>query len=163
EIEAPAPTMWPLVLAFGASLMFAGLLTSFSVSVLGVVLALAGCVGWFREVLPQEHEEEIPVVTEELTITTTRRVVDRVPLAPELVRAWLPLETHPISAGVKGGIAGGIAMAVVACAYGVIKVGSIWYPINLLAATIYEQSLKFTTADLNAFHWDSFIIAVVIH
>ena len=42
--------------------MFAGLLTSASVSVLGAVLALAGCVGWFREVFPHEHEETVPVV-----------------------------------------------------------------------------------------------------
>ena len=49
EIEVPASTAWPLVLAFGFTLMFAGLLTSASVSVLGVVLAVAGCVGWFRK------------------------------------------------------------------------------------------------------------------
>jgi len=56
EIEVPAPTAWPLVLALGFTLMFAGLLTSASVSALGVVLAVAGCVGWFREVFPHEHE-----------------------------------------------------------------------------------------------------------
>ncbi len=50
EIEVPAPTAWPLVLAFGFTLLFAGLLTSVSVTVLGAVLALAGSVSWFREV-----------------------------------------------------------------------------------------------------------------
>ncbi len=95
EIEVPASTAWPLVLAFGFTLMFAGLLTSVSVSVLGVVLAVAGCVGWFREVFPHEHEETVPVVFEEHRITTERRVVERVPIAPELVRAWLPLEDLP--------------------------------------------------------------------
>ncbi len=63
EIEVPASTAWPLVLAFGFTLMFAGLLTSASVSVLGVVLAVAGCVGWFREVFPHEHEEAVPIVS----------------------------------------------------------------------------------------------------
>jgi len=163
EIDAPASTAWPLVLAFGFSLICAGLLTSLSVSVLGAVLTLAGGVGWFREVLPHEHEQEIPVVPEELQITTARRTVERVPLAPELLRAWLPVETQPVSAGLKGGVAGGIAMAVVACAYGLLKVGSIWYPVNLLAATIYEQSLKLSAADLNAFHWDSFVVALIVH
>jgi hypothetical protein len=52
EIEVPARTAWPLVLSFGFTLVFAGLLTSPSVSVLGAVLAIAGCVGWFREVFP---------------------------------------------------------------------------------------------------------------
>jgi len=143
--------------------MFAGLLTSASVSVLGVVLGVAGCVGWFREVFPREHEETVPVVFEEHHITTKRRVVERVPIAPELVRVWLPLKTYPISAGVKGGIAGAVAMAVLACAYGVLKVGSIWYPINLLAATVYAESLKLGPAQLNSFHSDSFAIAVLLH
>jgi len=163
KIEVPASTAWPLVLSFGLTLMFAGLLTSASVSALGVVLAVAGCIGWFREVLPHEHEETVPVVFEEHRITTERRIVDRVPVAPDLVRAWLPLETYPISAGVKGGFAGGVAMAVLACTYGLLKAGSIWYPINLLAATVYAQSLKLGPAQLNSFHADSFAIALVLH
>ncbi len=163
EIKVPASTAWPLVLAFGFTLMFAGLLTSLSVSALGVVLALAGCVGWFREVFPREHEETVPVVFEEHRITTERRVVERVPIAPALVRAWLPLETYPISAGIKGGLAGGVAMAVLAGAYGLLKTGSIWYPINLLAATVYAESLKLGPAQLNSFHKDSFAIALVLH
>jgi hypothetical protein len=163
EIEVPASTAWPIVLAFGFTLMFAGLLTSVSVSALGIVLSVAGCVGWFRELFPREHEETVPVVFDESRVTTTRRVVERVPIASELVRAWLPLKTYPISAGVKGGIAGAVAMAVLACAYGVLKAGSIWYPINLLAATVYAQSLKLDPAQLNAFHSDSFAIALVLH
>ena len=96
-------------------------------------------------------------------MTTKRHVVERVPVAAEQVRAWLPLKTHPISAGVKGGLAGGVAMAVLACAYGVLKTGSIWYPINLLAASVYEQSLKLGPSQLNSFHADSFAIALVLH
>jgi hypothetical protein len=163
EIEVPASTAWPLVLAFGFTLIFAGLLTSASVSVLGVVLAIAGCVGWFREVFPHEHEETVPVVFEEHRITTERHVVERVPVAPALGRAWLPLETYPISAGLKGGLAGGAAMAVLACAYGLLIAGSIWYPINLLAATVYAESLKLGPTQLNSFHVDSFAIALGLH
>jgi hypothetical protein len=163
EIEVPASTAWPLVLAFGFTLMFAGLLTSASVSFLGAVLAVAGCIGWFREVFPQEHVETVAVVLEEHRITTERRVVERVPVAPDLVRVWLPIETYPVSAGLKGGMAGGVAMAVLACAYGLLKAGSIWYPINLLAATVYAESLKLGPAQLNSFHADSFAIALVLH
>ena len=163
EIEVPASTAWPIVLALGFTLMFAGLLTSVSVSVLGVVLGLAGCVGWFREVLPHEHEETVPVVPEEIRLVTERRTVERLPIAPDQVRAWLPLETYPVSAGLKGGLAGGVAMAVLACVYGLLKAGSIWYPINLLAATVYAESLKLGPAQLNLFHADSFAIAVVLH
>ena len=163
EIEAPASTAWPLVLALGFTLLCAGLLTSVSVSVLGAVLMVAGCAGWFREVLPCEHEVVIPVVPDDFAVVTKRRVVDRLPVAPDQLRAWLPLRTHPTSAGLKGGLAGGVAMALLACAYGVLKAGSIWYPINLLAASVYAQSLKLGASQLNAFHADSFAIALVLH
>jgi hypothetical protein len=162
EIEVPAPTSWPLVLAFGCTLLFAGLVTSISVSFLGAVLSLAGCIGWFREVFPREHEVPVPVIPEHVRITTERRVVERVPVA-DYQRAWLPVHTYPVSAGVKGGLAGSVAMAVLACAYGVLKAGSIWYPINLLAATVYAESLKLGPAQLFSFHADSFAIAVGLH
>jgi hypothetical protein len=134
-----------------------------SVSVLGAVLALAGCVGWFKEVLPHEHEEVVPIVADDFRATTERRVVERLPIAADQVRAWLPVRTYPISAGVKGGLAGSVAMAALACAYGVLKAGSIWYPINLLAAAVYSQSLKLGPAQLSSLHLDSFLIALGLH
>src|SRR5258707_11270968 len=161
EIEVPASTAWPLVLAFGFTLMFAGLLTAASVSVLGVVLAIAGCVGWFREVLPRPHEVILTVVPDEVRVSTERRAVDRLPVAAEQVRAWLPVHTYPVSAGVQGGWAGSVAMAALACAYGVLKTGSIWYPINLLTSVLYAQSVKLGPAELLTFHADSIAIAVV--
>jgi hypothetical protein len=163
EIEVPALTAWPFILAIGVALLFAGLVTSMSVSCLGVLLSLAGAVGWFREVLPREHEEVVPVLPEDIRLTSARRVVDRIPVLPDQVRAWLPVHTYPISAGVKGGLAGSIAMAVLACAYGVLKAGSIWYPINLLAAVAYRESLRLVPAQLNSFHADAFAIAFVLH
>jgi hypothetical protein len=163
EIEVPAPTVWPMVLALGFTLVPAGLLTSVSISVLGAVFTIAGCVGWFREVFPHEREVIVPVVPEDLRFTTQRRVVERLPVAAAQLRAWLPVHTYPISAGVKGGLAGSVAMAVLACAYGVLKAGSIWYPINLLAAVVYAQSLKLGPAQLNSFHADSFALAAVLH
>ncbi len=162
EIEVPAPTAWPFILAFGCTLLFAGLVTSTSVSLLGAVLSLAGCIGWFREVFPHEHEETVPVAAQDIRITTERRVVERVSV-PAYQRAWLPVHTYPISAGVKGGFAGSVAMAVLACAYGVLKAGSIWYPINLLAVVVYAESLKLGSAQLYSFHADSFAIALVLH
>jgi hypothetical protein len=162
-VELPAATAWPLALSCGVTLLFAGLLTNVSLSLLGLVLVVAGCAGWFKEVLPHEQEVAIPVVPEELRIMTERKVIERVPIAPELVRAWLPIETYPISAGVKGGWAGSVAMAVLACTYGLLKARSIWYPINLLAATVYGQSFKLDPSQLYSFHFDSFAIAVVLH
>src|SRR5262245_36050484 len=95
EIDVPAPTAWPLVLATGCTLMGAGLLMHVSVSALGVVLVLAGCVGWLREVAPGEHEEPIALVADDAEIRTERRAVDRLAMAPDQVRAWLPVHTYP--------------------------------------------------------------------
>jgi hypothetical protein len=113
--------------------------------------------------LPREHEVTVPVVVEKVRIATERRVVERVPVAPDLARAWLPIQTYPISAGVKGGWAGSVAMAILACTYGLLKARSIWYPINLLAATVYAQSFKLDPSQLYSFHFDSFVMAVVLH
>ncbi len=160
EIEVPASTAWPLVLAFGFTLLCAGLLTNVSVSILGAVLAFAGCVGWFREVFPHEHEEVVRVVPEDVSVVTERHVVERLPVAPEQVRAWLPVETYPISAGVKGGLAGSVAMAVLACLYGLLKTGSIWYPINLLAAVVYAPSEVPPLPQLTSFHGGLFFLGL---
>jgi hypothetical protein len=162
-IELPAPTAWPIVLGFGLTLLFAGLLTDVSVSVLGAILSLAGSVGWFREVFPHEREEVVEVVAEDRSIVTERQRVERIHVDEAIVRAWLPLETYPISAGVKGGWAGSVAMAVLACLYGLLKTGSIWYPINLLAAGIYTQSMSLEPAQLNAFHAGPFVVALILH
>jgi hypothetical protein len=163
EIELPASSAWPFILAFGFTLIFAGLLTSVSVAVLGAVLAFAGCLGWFREVFPHEHEIAVPVASEEISLTTERRVVARLPLAEDQARAWLPVETYPISAGIKGGVAGSVAMAVLACAYGLFKTGSIWYPINLLSGGISDVALSWNAAEMNSFHAVTFGLAVLLH
>ncbi len=117
------------------TLVFAGMLTTASVSILGAILALTGYVGWFRDVLPHEKHESVPVLEEPAPVATSRPVVARANwITHDLHRARLPLETYPISAGVKGGLAGSVAMAVLAMAYGLIVQHSVWYPINLLAA-----------------------------
>src|ERR1700686_111175 len=92
-INLPAPTAWPIVLAFGVTLLFAGLLTSASVSILGAILFVTACAGWFRDVLPQEKEETVEVRDEVPLIATSRREVERLSVAPELPRPLLPLET----------------------------------------------------------------------
>src|SRR5260221_3131006 len=71
-LQLPAPTAWPIVLAFGISLIFAGMVTSASVSILGALLAIAGTVGWFRDILPHEAHETVPVSNPVEPIVTTR-------------------------------------------------------------------------------------------
>ena len=161
-IELPAPTAWPIILAFGITLVFAGLVTSDSVSILGAIFAIAGCIGWFRNVLPHEKHESVPVEENVPTIATSRPRVTRIEwITQELHRARLPLEIYPISAGVKGGMAGSAAMAVLAILYGIVSGRGIWYPINLLSAGLFPD--RSTIAQIAVFHWDALIIATIIH
>ena len=149
-LQLPAPTAWPIVLAFGLTLIFAGLVTSVSVCVLGALLALAGAVGWFRDILPHEAHETVPVSDRVEPITTTRTEVAHVAwITQELNRAWLPLEIYPVSSGIKGGLAGSVVMAILAMAYGIASKHGIWYPINLLAAGFFPA--RNTTAQIAAF------------
>ena len=77
-VNLPAPTAWPIVLAFGVTLLFAGLVTSASVSILGAILAVGGSVGWFCDVLPVEKHESVPVLAEAPAVRTTRPTVARI-------------------------------------------------------------------------------------
>src|ERR1700704_5735965 len=91
-IELPAPTAWPVVLAFGVTLIFAGLVTSAAVSFLGLLSAAIAIVGWFRDVLPHEALVLVPVLDDETTVLTKRRKVARLHVGTDSSRAWLPLE-----------------------------------------------------------------------
>jgi len=162
-VKMPAPTAWPFILAFGISLIFAGVVTSAAVSTLGVILATAGAVGWFCQVLPLERHEIVQATAEVAPAVTDRLEVMRIKAAPEMQRAWLPIEIYPVSAGVKGGLAGGVAMAVLASAYGLISHGSIWYPINLLASIVYAQPFQLSERHLTSFHVQLLLVAAAIH
>ena len=158
----PAPTVWPIVLALGVMLVAAGMVTNVAVSVLGAILAACGYIGWFRDVLPHEKMESVPVGDIPQPVSTSRRQVERVEfMHRDLHRARLPLEIYPVSAGVKGGVAGGVAMAVLAMLYGIVSGHGIWYPINLLSVGFFPTIQ--TTAQIAAFNGNSLIIASLIH
>jgi hypothetical protein len=165
-IAMPAPTVWPLVTALGITLGWAGLVTNIVVSVVGLVLFLCGLVGWWREVLPVEKHEAIPVPPPErraAPVQTQLHTVARLHLGEGGHRVRIPAEIHPYSAGIKGGIVGGIAMAIVAVAYGIIAYGSPWYPINLLAAVAFPVSPDVSLEALTAFHGFALVIALISH
>jgi hypothetical protein len=163
SVEMPAPTAWPIILAFGVALLFAGLLTSASVSALGAILAVAGCVGWFRQVLPHEQHVSVQAADEGIRIATERPEVARIQIVPDMRRARIPVEIYPVGAGIKGGLAGSVAIAVLASLYGLVSHGTIWYPINLLASVVYAQPFQLSMQHLTSFHPVLLLIAAALH
>ncbi len=165
-MELPAPTAWPMVLALGITLVCSGLVTNAVVSVVGFVLALAGGVGWWRQVLPVEQVEHIPLrplPERAKPIVPSGAGVERITIGAGGHRARIPVEVQPLSAGLKGGIVGGVAMAVVALLYGVLFERSLWYPINLLSAAAMPSMAQADTATLRAFSGPALLIGIVAH
>ncbi len=161
-IQLPAPTAWPMVFALGVSLMLAGMVTHWAISLLGLMMAVAGIVGWFFQVLPHEHHVYVDVHADAIEITSTRESLAYLPLG-ERHRKLLPVETFSVMAGVKGGIAGGIAMIVPAGLYGLIRYHSIWYAANLLAAGGFVSWAGESDAFLAQFHLQGLLAATAIH
>jgi hypothetical protein len=161
-IHMPAPTQWPLVMAVGLTLIFAGLVTNLIISLLGIVMAVVGAVGWFREVLPHEAHELLPVADEEIEIEREGRRVARFE-HPVSGRSMTPITTYPISSGIKGGFAGGTVMIVLAEIYGVVRFHSIWYVVNLLGGAGVAGWNNPSEHDLASFHLAAFLIAIMIH
>lgn len=161
-IHLPAPTAWPILLAAGLNLLFAALVTNMGIGILGAVLTVLACIGWFRQVLPHEKHELLEVETQPVEVATTRVGVARIQV-DETHRAQLPLETYPISSGIKGGIAGGLAMIIPAEIYGIIKFHSIWYSINLLGGAGVAGWLNPSDQEIASFHLSGLITASIIH
>jgi hypothetical protein len=161
-IKLPAPTAWPMVLAGGITLIGAGYLMHPMLAVAGVFAVLLSCVGWFREVLPVEREEVVPVF-EQPPVAQSPRGVQALQVGTNAHRMRLPLEVYPYSVGLKAGLAGGAAMAVVGCLFGMLVHGSIWYPINLLAAAGSATLTRADSAELARFSPGGLILASVTH
>src|SRR6267142_4436154 len=123
-----------MVVAFGLTLAVAALVTHVVVGIIGLALALIGGIGWWHQVLPEEQVEHVPLrplAARARPIVPSSVRVEHLTLGEGEHRARVPVEVQPLSAGIKGGIVGGAAMAVVAVAYGLLFQHSAWYPINL--------------------------------
>jgi hypothetical protein len=164
-IQLPRPTPWPVVLALGISLMMAGLVTSIAIGMLGLVLTVAGAIGWFLQVLPHEAHEPVPVTPEEVMITSARTLIPRhvTHVSSGARRKILPIETFRITTGIRGGIAGGAAMTIPAAIFGLLKYHSVWYPMNLLAAGGFVSWAGASDAFLSQFHLQGLLAGLFIH
>jgi hypothetical protein len=164
-VQLPRPTAWPLVLALGVALILAGMVTNIAVAVLGLLLSIGGAIGWFSQVLPHEAHEAVPVTGEEIVSVSARTLMDRPPRHPAgaAPRKILPIETFHITTGIRGGIAGGIAMIFPATLFSLLKYHSLWYATNLLAAGGFVSWAGASDAFLSQFHLQGLLAGLVIH
>lgn len=56
KVHLPSPSVWPVVLAAGASFVALGLVTNALVFAFGVVQCAVALAGWVRLLLSEEHE-----------------------------------------------------------------------------------------------------------
>jgi hypothetical protein len=161
SVHLPAPTAWPFLLALGLTLVFAALVMSPLVGVLGGVLTVVSVVGWFREVLPHEKHEDIPVPMQIISYVPQMEKVAKIEVT-EQHRAMFPLETFSFSSGILGGIAGGIAMVIPAEIYGVLRYHSVWYVVNLLGGAGVGTWTNPTMEQMSHFNLGAFVTANII-
>ncbi|HEX4285315.1 MAG TPA: hypothetical protein VHZ28_09480 [Terracidiphilus sp.] len=162
RVHMPLPTAWPMVLALGVALLVTGMVTSFGVSVLGVLLVLLASIGWFRNVLPVEAHEYVDAQPETSQFPVYRKSIEHIPVSP-MHRKIVPVETFQFTTGLKGGFAGGTAMILPATIFSLIRYHSIWYAMNLLAAGGFVSWAGQSDQFLAQFHMQGFLAAVAIH
>jgi hypothetical protein len=165
-VEMPRPTVAPLVLAAGVALLGAGIVFGVALAIVGALILAVGLGIWIGQLLPgQGHVREPQALP-----------VDRAqPPAPVLgaveqlragmpgYRLRLPVAVHPTSAGVKGGVLGGLVMPIPALLWGAFSGHGLWYPVNLLAGMALPGLNDMSIEQLQEFHVTLFFAALVIH
>lgn len=75
----------------------------------------------------------------------------------------VPATVYPYAAGVYGGLLGGLAMVPVALAYGILSGRGIWYPINLVAATLIRSWQQASPEQVAQFSVGGIVLGLAIH
>ncbi len=75
----------------------------------------------------------------------------------------VPEFVYPISAGIYGGLLGGLAMIPFALIYGLLSGKGIWFPVNLIAATVIRAWQHYSPEQLAAFHISGLVVGLTIH
>ena len=162
----PEATTWPVLTAFGVTLMAATLVTNPWVGVAGFVIMMTGAVGWWRDVLPVDRHAEMPLRPESewpATIVPRPGAVQHLTVGQGGHRVRIPERVHPYRAGIKGGLLGGAVMAAFAAAHGILDEGSFWYPVNLLAAVAMPSLGDATLEQLKEPNTAALTVCIVVH
>src|SRR5437899_1153401 len=113
SVEMPKPTAAPLVLSAGMALMAAGLVLGVGFLVVGAVVLGVGLAMWVGNLLPGQGHMHEPLAGPEgrpAPIIGRPGTVEHLADCMAGFRFRLPVEIHPVSAGVNGGLVAGAVM-----------------------------------------------------
>jgi hypothetical protein len=162
----PKSTVAPMVLALGICLLAAGVAFGPAMLVVGAAILLTGLGLWIANLLPGQGHFHEPLVEPEqraAAVAAATGMVEQLQVGMPGYRVQLPVMIHPISAGVKGGLLGGVVMPVPALLWGLVSGHGIWYPANLLAGMALPGVAQMSVVELEQFHLSLVIAAAFIH
>jgi hypothetical protein len=165
-VELPRPTAAPIALATGLTIMSLGVATSLWFVPIGALIFVVALGRWIDQLLPGRGEVHEPFVDPALRVQPVERAaaaVEELEQGMPGYRLRLPVKVHPVSAGVKGGIVGGMVMPLPALAYGYFSGHGIWWPVNLLAGMVLPGVGDMTVEQLEQRDTTLLVTSVVIH
>lgn len=166
SVSMPQATPAPLILAAGIALAAMGVAFGIAFVFVGGLLLTFGLGMWIANLLPGKgHFDEALVAIDQRPIAIAAQLDTVGKLRPGApgYRFRLPEKVHPISAGIKGGIIGGLVMPVPALAYGFFSGHGIWYPINLLSGMVLPGLGNLDVSQLESFRLDLLLLGIAIH
>lgn len=166
SVEMPQPTVAPMVLALGVCLLAAGVAFGPAMVVVGALILFTGLGLWIAHLLPGRghfHEALVESAQRAKDVAATVGTVEQLQAGMPGYRVQLPVMIHPVSAGVKGGLLGGLVMPVPAFIWGLVSGHGILYPVNLLAGMAIPGVARMSVEELGQFHLSLFIAAAFIH
>jgi uncharacterized membrane protein YagU involved in acid resistance len=166
SLPMPRPTVAPVVVALGLVLLAVGVATSPAFLVVGTIFLVSGLWIWVGQLLPGRghmHEPTAGPSERPRPVIGVSGTVEQLRSGMPGYRLRMPAEVHPISAGFKGGIIGGLVMTVPALTYGALSGHGLWYPANLLAGMVFPSVDRLSIAELEQFRFSLLLVAVVIH
>ncbi len=166
SVEMPRPTAGPMILCLGLTLLAAGAALGMAFIVVGAVVLVTGLGMWIAQLLPNRghlREARAESARRPMPVTTRREGVEQLGAGIPGYRARLPQTIHPVSAGIKGGIIGGMVMPLPAFLYGIVSHHGIWYPVNLLAGMALPGVGKMSDTQLEEFSLPLLLTGIVIH
>jgi hypothetical protein len=165
-IEMPKPTGWPMVAALGVAFMLFGVATNVGIIFVGALILIIGLGGWVAQLSPGRghgHEERVEPDKRPQPVAARPGTVERLAAGRPGYRLRLPVEVHPTTAGVWGGVVGGLVMPIPAILWSLISGHGLWYPVNLLAGMVLPGLENMSVEQLEQFSLGLFLAGVAIH